>query len=137
MWLLSIGLGIFAPMGGLSNQFATGNELKISCQANFSPIVVGVRVITFKRDKLNVNIFEFTGEKKFCLFNRIYPSIGVGGYYATKSLNNGFENEFDLCLDFGFSVSYPITETLIFYPEISYLTVPQGISLGLSLGINL
>ena len=134
LYMLGIGAGLFAPIGGLSSICPTGKSVGVEFRCNRKAYpLVGVKLITFSNSKIELDVFELTLGAKIKIYKKIFANLGGGGYYVRERLNKGFENETGLCSYFGLCIPFLLTEGITLSPEISYSTVPRGISLGLNL----
>ncbi|MDI6840837.1 MAG: hypothetical protein QMD71_08350 [bacterium] len=143
--MLSIGLGLFNPIGELSSICPVGKEMGMSYEWHSLylltkpasiPIISG-NIISFRKDKFEIDIFKLTQGAKIKIYKRNFVIFGIGGYYIRENLNKGFESESGLCYCFGFYIPLLYNENIVLAQETSYSTVPNGISLKLSVGINL
>ena len=144
---LSIGLGIIAPIGGLTNISLIGKEIKISYQysnyvgaerkSRYGGEKLEYRLINLNRDELNINIFQISGGGKIRVFRNIYCSAGAGAYHIIETAKIGEERSSGFWVHYGIAVPYRIGKEHFLLPEIAYYTVPKAIALTLNFGIKL
>ncbi len=140
MNIIAIGLGFFAPFGNLSTVCPTGQELRIICEFHALPkleIVEHLKLLDFHEDDFRVNIFQLTGGIKIKTYKNLYLNFGVGGYIIKKSSDTGTEFNHNMCSYIGVHIPIKCGNSGILTPEISYYSVPKGISLTLNIGVNL
>ena len=145
MHILSIGLGLFNPIGELSSIYLTGKEVGISYEWRSlylltKPVVIPLisgNVVSFRNNKIEIDVFKLTQEVKVKIYKRNFALFGAGGYYIKEKLNKGFEDESGLCYCFGFYAPLLYNEDIALAQETYYSTIPRGISLRLSVGISL
>ncbi|MCK4353394.1 hypothetical protein KAW65_08320 [candidate division WOR-3 bacterium] len=136
MLLLSLGLGLFAPTGGLANIYPVGKSVKIVCESCYVPLWIGAETLAFDKNELHLNVSKITIGTKVKM-HKMHIGFGVGGYYLKEKLNTGSEDEFGVGSCFAFYFPFLVSEKVNLTPEISYSTVPKGISLNLNIEVKL
>ncbi len=144
---VAIGLGFFTPVGNLSTVCPTGKEIRIVCEF---PIfhrleITNFKLLNFTKDDFKINVFQITEGTKFKVYKKVHLNLGFGGYYIRKtsgpqdSANSGFESSYGTCSYLGFHIpiEFGSKDSEFLIPEISYYSIPKGISLTLNIGINL
>jgi len=133
---LSIGLGIIAPIGGLTNIALMGKEIKISYQySNYEKLEY--RLVNLNRDEININIFQISWGGKIRVLRNIYCSVGAGAYHIIETAKIGEERSSGFWTHIGITATYKIGKGHFLIPEIAYYTVPKAIALTLNFGMKL
>ena len=136
---VAIGFGFFAPLENLSTICPTGQELRIICELPTFPTleVTNFKVLNFTDNEFRIDAFQITEGAKFRVYKKVYLNLGVGGYYVRKISNSGFESTCGSCSYLGFHIPFEFGPNKTIIPEISYYSVPRGLSFTLNIGITL
>ena len=137
--VISVGLGLIAPIGNLANISTSAKEIRISCETPIFPKleITNLNLINFSRDEFSIDIFQITEGGKIRVYKNLHLVMGFGAYYVIETAKVGRESSYGSCSYYGISVPYKISGNRGIVPEITYHTVPQGISFVINFSIKL
>ncbi|MDD5528904.1 MAG: hypothetical protein PHX21_02620 [bacterium] len=140
MNILMLGLGLIAPMGELANTATSGKEVSVRWEIAKVNKIAGTsefRVTSFNQTNVNMDIFKITEGVKLKFIKKTRIAAGVGAYYITRKVNQSIENEKGICSTVGILIPLVSTKNILVRQEISWHTVPKGLSLTFYLGTKL
>lgn len=139
--VVSIGLGLVAPIGDLAGLSSGAKEIKISfVEPRTFPTIaytISAGLINLTREELNIDIFQITEGAKVRVYKKLHLSAGIGAYHIRARTKGGEEWSGGFCSYYGVTFPYKIGKTNPIIPEITYYTVPKGLSFTLNFGISI
>lgn len=140
MHILMLGLGLIAPIGELANMSTSGKEFSARwelVESNKASGSLEFRATAFNQDKMNLDIFKLTEGIKIKFVKKTRIIAGTGLYYATREVNGTTENEWGSCSVIGIVTPLVTTKDILVRQELSWHTVPGGLTFTLHIGTKL